>query len=200
MLPVSYIGILAGLFTLAGYIPYVIRIVKGEIKPERSSWLIWTLASFIVLISYYVIGARETIWVPLAYVIGSATITTLALSKHGQYGWGLLEKVSLVIAFVSSIRWIFWENVFLALLLNLGMSFVGYVKTIKTLFKDKNYQEDVPGWLLYFIGAALNIYALKTWTPEIASLPIMFFIMNGITLSFVLRNRRHEMAQKVIAK
>ncbi len=195
----SYIGILAGLFSLAGYIPYAMKIMKGDAKPERYSWLIWTLSSTLVATSYYAVGARTTAWVPFAYVIGSAAITAMAFYYRGQLGWGLLEKISLGVALVSSIRWMFSSNALLVLLLNLGLSFVSYVRTIRILANDKNHQEDVSGWMLYFIGAALNLAIVPYWNPEIAALPLMFFIMNAITLSLTLRNRLHEVKNKPVS-
>ncbi len=190
MSTLSYIGILGGIFSLAGYLPYAKAVIKGDAKPERSSWLIWTLSSILILMSYYFVGARETIWVPLAYVIGSGTITALSF-RYGQEGWGLLEKVSLAVAIVSGIRWIFFNNVGLALVLNLSLSFVSYLRTIKKLVFDKTAQEDVPGWSSYFIGAALNIAAIPVWSLEISALPIMFFVMNSVTLLLTLRNRKY---------
>lgn len=186
----GYIGIAGGLFSLAGYIPYARAVIRGEAKPERSSWLIWTLSSTLILMSYYLVGARETIWVPLAYVLGSGTITLLSF-RYGQEGWGLLEKVSLGVAIVSGIRWVFFNNIGLALILNLSLSFTSYLRTIKKLAFDKTAQEDVPGWSLYFIGAALNLMAIPLWSMEISALPIMYFVMNGITLSVTLRNKKY---------
>jgi hypothetical protein len=190
MSTLSYIGILGGIFSLAGYIPYAKAVIRGEAKPERSSWLIWTLSSMLILMSYYLVGARETIWVPLAYVVGSATITLLSF-RYGQEGWGLLEKVSLGVAIISGIRWVFFNNVGLALILNLSLSFISYLRTIKKLAFDRTAQEDLPGWIFYFIGAALNLMAISVWSVEISALPIMFFVMNGVTLLLTLRNRKY---------
>src|SRR3954467_5028621 len=103
MTSISFIGVLAGFFSLCGYAPYALSVIRGDRKPERTSWLIWTLSSVLILMSYYVLGARETIWVPLAYVVGSGMITILSWG-YGQEGWGLLEKVSLVVGIISAIR------------------------------------------------------------------------------------------------
>jgi hypothetical protein len=191
MSTLSYIGLIGGILTFLGYVPYAKRIVRGEIKPERASWLIWTLCSALVLLSYYSLGARTTIWVPLAYVLGSATITILSF-RYGQEGWGILEKVSLLIAIITGIRWIFFDNVLLALVLNLALNFISYVRTIHRLATHRTEEEDVPGWALYFFGAVLNVVAIATWAPSISGLPIMILVMSGITLFLVLRNQAHK--------
>ncbi len=183
-----YIGIIAGLCSLGGYIPFALEILRGEQKPQRAAWLIWTLSSSLIVLSYFQLGAVATIWVPLAYVIGTAGITLLSFTR-GSEGWGFLERVSLLVAAVSAIRWVFFNNVLFTLLINLSVSLAGYTNRIKKLAAHVTKEEqDLPGWTLYFIGALLNMFALESWRIEISALPITYFIMNGITFALIIRN------------
>ncbi|HZT35357.1 MAG TPA: hypothetical protein VFA15_05530, partial [Nitrososphaera sp.] len=66
------------------YATYASAVIKNKSNvppPERVSWLIWTLTSLLILMTYWQLGARTTIWVPLAYVIGSASLTIIAFIK-----------------------------------------------------------------------------------------------------------------------
>ncbi|MFA6365385.1 MAG: hypothetical protein WCW78_03215 [Candidatus Paceibacterota bacterium] len=81
-------GVLAGLFSIASYVPYIRSILnpKGGTKPNRASWFIWAGVSGIIAVSSYASGARETIWVPIGYVIGSSIIALFSI-KYGEGGW-----------------------------------------------------------------------------------------------------------------
>ncbi len=183
-----YIGVLAGIFSLAGYVPYAFEIIRGKQKPQRAAWLIWTLTSSLIALSYFQLGAWETLWVPIAYVIGTGCITLLSLMK-GSEGWGFLERISLIAAIVSAVRWVFFDNVLFTLLINLSLSFSSYVNRIKKLAATiSQEEEDLPGWTFYFLGALCNMFAITTWSIEISTLPIVYFLMNGITFFLIMRN------------
>ncbi len=185
----AYIGVIGGVCSLAGYVPYALDIIRGKGAPERASWLIWTLSSTLVLLSYWQVGARTTIWVPLAYVIGSAFITILAYT-HGKNGWGALEKLALIVAVISSIRWIYFDQPAVALALNMTIGFIGYVPGIRRLAMNPTKNEDLAleGWTRFFLGSIFNLVAVSSWTPEIALVPIALFVLNGVMFGLSLRN------------
>ena len=185
----AFMGVVGGVCSLAGYVPYAREIIQGKSAPQRASWLIWTLSSCLVLFSYWEVGARTTIWLPLAYVIGSAFITVLAYT-HGKEGWGVLEQLALVVAIISSIRWIYFAQPFVTLALNMAIGFLGYLPTIKALALNKTKSEELAleGWTLFFLGSLFNLMAVSSWTMTIAAVPIVIFVMNGIILGLSLRN------------
>jgi len=191
MILLPYIGILAGIFSLCGYIPYAKLIIEGKETPERATWLIWTLSNALLCLSYFVLGARTTIWLPLAYLIGSAVITVFSFI-HGKHGWGLLEKVALIAAILTSIRWVYFDKPFMALFFNLAIGLTSWMMRIKKLAMDKTAQEDLSGWSFYFIGALLNLVAVSDWTLLISTLPVTFFVMNGLVLAFAIRNKLYK--------
>lgn len=185
----AYIGLIGGVCSLAGYIPYARKIIQGKSVPQRASWLIWTLSSCLILLSYWEVGARTTIWVPLAYVIGSAFITILAYS-HGKAGWGTLEKLAFFVAIISSVRWIYFDQPIVALVLNMAIGFIGYIPAMRYLIVDhtKNEDLDLEGWTLFFLGSLLNLVAVSSWEPVICLVPIVLVVLNGTMFGLSLRN------------
>ncbi len=191
----SYVGLLGGVFSLMGYVPYARSIIKGEAEPERARWLIIALSNMLILLSYFVLGARTTIWVPAAYALGTSIIAVLSL-VYGRSGWGLIEKYALVIAIIGAIRWVLFDNVFLALILTMTVGFLSYAKVFRNLISDNGQpseREDVVEWSMFFLGSVLNLIAVSSWSYQIATLPILIFIMNGAVLAVVLYNSlKHE--------
>jgi hypothetical protein len=188
MLTLTSLGLLGGVLSFMGYVPYARAIIRGETRPERLHWLVWSLSNLLVLLSYFVLGARTTIWVPIAYTLGSLLITGLSFVYGGRSGWGLFEKSKLVVALISAIRWVFFDNVFFALIATLAVGFLGYIPNMWRLAKDSMEKEDPAEWGLFLLGGVLNLAAVSEWTYQIATLPVLIVIMNGIMFALALRN------------
>ena len=190
-------GIIAGILSLFAYIPYIAGIIRRKIQPERSLYLIWTLMHVLTVMSYYALGARETIWVPLAFVVGSATITVLSFF-YGKEGWGIIEKFALGVAFISAVRWIYFNSVLFALAANLAISIISYVPGVKRRLENPKEDEDLIGWTLFFVGSLLNLFAITNWSLAIASLPVVVFVEHGAVFGVTAFNRffRKEQAAK----
>lgn len=60
------IGILAGICGIVMFIPYIKDIFKRKTKPERISWLIWSLLGLIAVGSQLSKGATDSIWMTVA--------------------------------------------------------------------------------------------------------------------------------------
>lgn len=184
----SYIGIAAGIISLGGYVPYILTIMRGRMKPERASSLIWMLSNVLILMSYYSLGARDTVWVPLAYVVGSAAVTALSF-RYGTEGWGALEKFALIIAFVSAIRWLFFDNVLFTLLTNLAIGLAAFFFPIRDLIKNPEQETyKLVAWTIFFLGAAMNLFAVSSWTLAIAAMPVAVFVVNAIVFGLIAAN------------
>lgn len=189
MSPLSYIGLIGGICSLAGYAPLAYRIAKGEHQPEQAPWLIWTLSSILTLASYYELGARSTIWIPVAYMFGSAVITALAFAK-GRAGWAAVSKSDLIGAIISSIWWIFFDQPFVVLVLIFAVGLTTYIPGALAMAKDPRTKSgfELEGWTLFFMGSIFNLIAVSSWTLFIAALPVALFVTNGVMFGLSLRN------------
>ncbi len=72
-------GILGGILSLVAYVPYVKSILSNETRPSRSSWWIWSLVGFLIVLSYYDVGVRRTMWIPIFFFICPRIIAILSL-------------------------------------------------------------------------------------------------------------------------
>ena len=182
-----YLGIAGGVFSLGAYAPYIFSVVKRKTNPVLASWITWTLSTYIILLSSYSLGVRDTIWVPLAYAVG-CTLVTLMAFKYGTRGWSRFDKSCMTAVVVSIIAWYVFDNALIALLLNIFIDFLGYLPTIKKLLFEKREQEDTTAWGFHFFGTFFNILALSSWTIE-ALYPIVLFAMNTSTFVLAVRNK-----------
>ena len=80
------IGIVSGFLAFSSYFFYIPAILKGDTKPNRASWWIWGGIGVLIVASYYVLGARGTIWVPISEAIGPV-VREIAFPQGEQPGY-----------------------------------------------------------------------------------------------------------------
>lgn len=183
-------GKVAGIISLAAFVPYLLAILRGETKPNRATWWIWTVVSFMLLASYYSSGAKNTIWIPIVYAISSLTTAILSI-KYGEGGWTRFDRYCLLGAGVSVVLWWMFSSPLIALLINLFIDFMGALPTIRKSYYEPE-SEDRTAWALFFTGNIINLFAVENWTFAIAVYPIYMFLGSGLiaTLIFIRRNNK----------
>lgn len=168
----------AGLLSFLAFIIYYITIINGKTLPNKATWLILTIVGILVSVSYYSIGAKETIWVSISYVVGPLIAFLLSL-KYGESNWTILDRTCLSISIVSILVWSFTESAIIVLLINIFIDFLGIIPTIKKSYINPESEDYVP-WLITTIASLLNILAIQDWVFSIYVYPIYMIVFNTI--------------------
>lgn len=187
-------GRVAGIIALAALAPYVLSILRGETKPNRASWWIWTVVGFMLGASYYSSGANHTIWVPVSYFIGPLVIVFLSI-KWGVGGWTRFDRCCLLGAGVSVVLWWMFSSPLIALLINLFIDFMGALPTVRKIYYEPE-SEDRTAWVLVFVANTANLFAIETWTFAIVIYPIYMFISCGLITVFIFIRRNYKAKAK----
>ena len=138
--------------------------------------------------SYYSLGARDTIWVPVGYVIGPLVIAILSL-KYGEEGWSKFDRFCLAGAVAAGVLWWVFKTPMTALIVNLVMDWLGLMPTARKAY-HRPHTEDRLSWMCWFVGSLLNLFAVGTWTVELAIYPIYMAVGNGIIAALVCWPRK----------
>src|SRR3989344_6543620 len=179
------VGIIAGILSFSAYFLYIFTTIFGKTKPNRATWWILTLIGLMIASSYYVGGARATIWVAATYVLGPFIIAILSL-KYGEGKWEKLDKWCLIIALISIPIWYISKSAILVLAINIFLDFIGLVPTIKKSYLRPE-GEDRFAWTLESFAGLLNIFAIERWVFAIAFYPIYLLTINGIITILLYR-------------
>ncbi len=123
-------GIFAGITSFLAFFLYYVSILRRKTSPNRATWLILTVVGALIASSYYEIGARETIWVAISYVLGPFIAFLLSI-KYGEGGWTRFDKFCLAGAIISLIFWWLSGLALITLLINIFIDFLGILPTIK---------------------------------------------------------------------
>ncbi|MBI2109016.1 MAG: hypothetical protein HYT93_02425 [Parcubacteria group bacterium] len=158
------IGILSGTLVVVSAIPYAYRTWQGKIKPSVTSWSLWTLIGFLLLVTYASSGAEDNIWPAVFGFTNPLLIAVLAAIKKGE--WTKLTKAEqcCVSACVGSL--LLWvavkesrELAQFALYLAILADACAAIPTI--IFIRKNPQDDRPFmWVLFGVGYSIAMFAV----------------------------------------
>ena len=180
-------GRLAGLLSLAAFAPYIVAILRGQTRPNRATWWIWTTNGLVLGASYYSSGAQSTIWVPVSYVVGPVVTATLAI-RYGEGGWTRFDRSCLLGAGSGILLWWWFNSPVAALLMTLGVDFSGALPTIRKAYRAPD-TEDRLAWALFIAGNTVNLLAVERWQFAIAVYPVYMFLASGTIAALVLRPR-----------
>ncbi|MDO8648708.1 MAG: hypothetical protein Q7R81_02900 [Candidatus Peregrinibacteria bacterium] len=187
------IGWLAGVLTFAAYVPYFISMVRGKTKPNRATWWILLIVGVMLAGGYYSLGAKDTIWVPIGYVVGPLVIAIFSL-WFGEGGWSRFDRSCLMGAAVAGVLWWLFNAPLTALIINLVMDWLGLMPTVRKAY-HRPHTEDRLSWMCWFAGSFVNLFAVGHWTAELAVYPIYMVVGNGIIATLVCWPRKQSTVQ-----
>lgn len=172
------IGIIAGVLAFGSYGFYVRSIIRGETKPQRVSWWVWASLGSVIWASYYLSGARNTLWAPLSEVLGPIAVAILAI-KYGEGGWTLFDRKCLIGIGAALILWLVFNSPLVGLVSALAIDFFAALPTVrKSSLRPR--RENFTAWLLVVMANFLNIFAIEKWTFALAIQPIYYTAITGI--------------------
>ena len=183
------IGVIAGLLSLVAFIPYIIAIRQGKTQPNQATWCIWAIVGIILCTSYYLSGAINTIWVPLALAIGHVVIAILAVI-YGKGGWNNFDKSCILGTGISLVLWWHYNSPLLALSINIAIDFLGALPTIRKSYRQPE-TEDLLTWIIFLFAHALNLIAIKQWSLSVAAYPAYLFLTVVAVVFLLLRPKIH---------
>jgi hypothetical protein len=177
---------IATALTVIAYVPYIKAILGKKVTPNRVTWLVLFLLGTISAIAYYKVGAKLTLWVAIANVIGPL-VTFLLSIKFGE-GWAKSELKYLLGSLFAITLWIVTGSPLWGLIFNLGADFFGFIPTIiKSYYRPKS--EDVFTWFLFVLGGCFNLLAIEAWDFQIAVYPIYIVAAESIVLFLLMRDK-----------
>lgn len=184
-------GISAGIIGLAGYVPYIISILRGKTKPNRATWFIWTLVGGLLAFSYMSAGDSSAIWLPLGYFIGPL-ITVILSIRYGYATWTKIDTICVAAAILSIIPWLLTENAILTLIINVFIDASGAIPTLIKTHREPE-TEDFTAWLIFFIANTLNLFALTSFNFSVLYPAYLFILAGWITaLTFIDKMKRQK--------
>ena len=184
----SVVGYAAGAISLAGFLPYAVAIVRRRARPNRATWIIWSVVSALLFASYDASVGGAARWVPLSDAIGTAVIAVLSF-RHGEGGLGRFDRACLGLAGVSAVGWGLSGSAEVALGMNVFVAVLGALPTVRKAYLDPA-SESLLTWCIFLSGNALNLVAIEAWSLKSATYPLYAALVAALVVALLLAPAR----------
>jgi hypothetical protein len=173
------LGILSFLLSFFGGMPYLFMAIKGKIKPERTTWGIWTLILVLSIAAYRAEGGQESI----LFLFGDLAITGSIFAVSIFKGKGATDRLDLsclILAITGLLLWQLTDNPGLQIIGVVTADMLALIPTIKKALDDPEGDSSIT---FFFSAAAalMAITSIKDFNFILVFYPFYLYSINLIT-------------------
>jgi hypothetical protein len=182
------LAIIAGVISVLSAFPYIIDTIKGKTHPNLVSWFTWTLLNGINAAAAWSSGAMQTAIFSIAAGIATGAILLVGL-RSGVKRYGKFDITCQSTALFGTVLWRVTNNPNLAVLVNLGTDFAGFLPTYRHALKSPHAET----WEMFAISAFSAVLALASiehFTFIALASPLYIFSANIALVITILGMRR----------
>jgi hypothetical protein len=179
------LGAAGGVLAIVDYLLYARSILRGRTRPNTATWVGTGAVWFVALLSYFLVGARDTLWFVAASTAGSFLVALLSL----RYGvkWQRFDFVCLTGAAGAGALGFLTESPLNALYAAMLVDFLALLPTMAKTWKHPDWEEGFP-WIVTVAASVLTVMAATLpWSIEIAAYPVYLLVINALVLALIYR-------------
>ncbi len=175
--------VIASILALIGNIPYLIKILKGKIKPHPYTWLIWSIVSCVVFFGQVEKGAGLGS-IPTAVSEFFTIIIFLLSLKYGFKNPPKIDKYFLILALLSLIPWILTKDPTLSIIIVVSIDLIAFIPTLRKTYNEPKTENA----LLYGTNSFrhfLTLFALSSYNTATMLHSLVMIITNTLMVIFI---------------
>ncbi len=187
----EYHALISGIvifLSFAGYVPYLLSILKGENKPHVFTWITATLTAFIAWALQVLGGAGIGSWPMLIVTILCVCVVILSIWR----GTKDITKSDVLCLFASLFAlylWLIADQPIWSVVLITVAEVISYIPTVRKSWNDP-YRENITLYQVSMFRHALAVVALEKISLLTALYPAVWAITNlAITVILTVRRR-----------
>jgi hypothetical protein len=181
-------GVLAGVVSVVGTLPYMRDTLRGGTRPHRGSWLIWGVLAVIVSCSQRADGASWSLVMVATQALLICSVSVLSI-RRGEGAVGRLELGLMAFAGGGVAGWLLISEPLVATACVVAADLIGFALTVPKAWRDPA-SETLATYALASAAGALAVVATATPDPALLLYPAYFCLANaGVALLLHLRRR-----------
>jgi uncharacterized membrane protein len=183
MIPEQFV-ILGALIGFIGTTTYLISTLKGETKPNKVSWFVWSLAPLIAF--WAQINQGVGLVSLMTFMVGFGPLLVFLASFVNKKASWKITRLDLICGTLSIIGLILWQMTQVGNIAILFSLLADALAAVPTVIKSYKYPETENYWVYFLVGISsiITLLAIKDWNFETAAFPIYIFLID--LLLFVL--------------
>lgn len=176
---------LAVILNLLGGYSYLIDTLKGKVKPNKVTWLLWGVAPMIAFIAQVKQGVGLTSL--MTFIVGFSPLVIFFASFLNKKAERKITKFDLicgVLSLIGLVLWMYTRVGNLAILFSILADGLAGLPTIVKAYKapeTENYQ----AFLFAGIGAVITLLTIKTWDFAHSSFAFYILVLNLIAFPLI---------------
>lgn len=178
---------LASIITLAGIIPYARDIIRGNTKPNITSWITWTLLTTVATIAEFADGEYITGLFTTSAVLTTGIIVILGL-KYGYTKYSYFDIFCQIGALMGFLLWYIFNSPALAVIASVAIDFIGALPTIRHSLTDPS-EETWTTYALAGIGGIFALGAITSYNFTSLSYPVYIVFINLLLSIIIFRGK-----------
>ena len=188
----QYIVLLGAAVNLAGTSFYIKGTLKGETKPNRVSWLMWSTAPLIAAAAALSDGVR---WAALpVFMSGFCPLLVLISSFVNPKAYWKLETFDYLCGACSVLALVLWaitKEPMVAIIFAIASDGFAAVPTIVKSLKHPDTELAV-AYMVGLFSALTSFFALKTFGVSELAFPIYLVVVNLFLVVVICRGRMRK--------
>jgi hypothetical protein len=175
----------AALLNLTGALIYLIATLKGNAKPNRVTWFLWSFAPLIAFAAQIQQGVGTAALLtfsagfgPLLVFIGSF------FSKHSAWKITKFDMVCGTLSLVGLFCWYITQQGNIAIIFGILADLLAYLPTMLKAYKAPE-TESLQAYLFGTIAGLITLLTLRTMTFAYIAFPLYLFLANGICVAIL---------------
>lgn len=191
MTSLMVLGVLSGVLSTLAFVPYIIDTVSRRTRPQRETWLIWSVLGTIAFFSQAHEGAGESLWFAGVRVSGAILVLLLALRFGATRRLKAPDYLILACAAAGLLLWYNTDSAAYALAITISISLLGGSVTVVKAYRHPG-SETLTTWLVSVVSSFCAILSVGRFDAILIAYPVYLFTMHGaIALAMLLgRTRR----------
>lgn len=181
----SYFIIIGTLIGAVGSVAYLIDTIKGRVKPNRVSFLLWSIVPFIAFAAQIKQGVGleslmtfSTGFLPLTIFIASF------VNKKAEWKVTLFDLICGVLSIIGILLWLITQVGNVAIFFSIVADGLAAIPTLVKAYKYPDTEVAWP-WLATVVGVILTLLTINGWTFANSGFIIYILIVNLLIFSFV---------------
>lgn len=171
--------------------PYIRDILKKKTKPERASWLIWTVLGLIAFFSQLAKGATDSLWLTAGQTLAVLLVFLLSI-KYGSGGLDSRNIKALAAAVVCLIIWYLTQEAFFALCIVIVIDSIGTFLTLIKSYREPE-SETISTWFMSGSSGIFGMLAVGTLNPVLLLYPLYIVVANyAVVAAILIGKKRHK--------
>lgn len=163
-----------GILEVVSLWPYLVDIVHGETRPNKVSFVLWTMTTCIAAVATH----EEKGWSfpTIALCMAVLSMTSITILAFAGYGYAKRQKtdiVALVLGIVAIVGWLVSGEPMVAIAFSIGADICATVPTIEKAWKEP-FTEHAGAWGLVTIGYFFG--ALSSQDKDVADLAMLSYL------------------------